>query len=172
MHMSEATEFDRVQQAQYVSTHLLQHAVLLIRLLSREMGGGLTRTEAGVLRSLADGPRRITELAELEGLAQPTTTLLVKRLEEHNLVRRERQTDDQRVVLVWQTDEGAAALEHFRTLAFAALRVHLDALPDAQLNALAAATDALDELVTTLVRESRVREAGLGIATGAAASRA
>ena len=44
--------------------------------------------------TLSDGPRRITELAELEGLAQPTTTILVKQLERQGLVRRERQADD------------------------------------------------------------------------------
>jgi DNA-binding MarR family transcriptional regulator len=155
MHMSPAaTKRDRTEQAQYVSTHLLQHSALLIRLLSKEIDGGITRTEAGVLSSLADGPRRITELAELEGLAQPTTTLLVKRLEEPGLVRRERQTDDQRVVLVWLTDEGATALEDYRALAFAALRVYLDAMPDTQLEALTAATDALGELITTLLSDA------------------
>ena len=59
MHMSPvAIKRDRTEQAQYVSTHLLQHSALLIRLLSKEIDGGLTRTEAGVLSSLADGPRR------------------------------------------------------------------------------------------------------------------
>jgi DNA-binding MarR family transcriptional regulator len=143
---------NRSQQAQYVSTHLLPHAALLIRLLSKEIdGGGLTRTEVGVLRSLSDGPRRITELAELEGLAQPTTTLLVKRLEEQRLVRRERQADDQRVVLVWLTDQGAAAFEDYKARAFAALRVHLDEMPATELNALAAATDGLGELISKLL---------------------
>ena len=40
-----------------------------------------------MLRTLSAGPRRITELAELEGLAQPTMTVLVKRLEERRLGR-------------------------------------------------------------------------------------
>ena len=88
------------------------------------------------------------------GLARPTTTLLVKRLEGPGLVRRERQTHDQRVVLVWLTDEGATALEDYRALAFAALRVYLDALPDTQLNALTTATDALGELNTTLLTDA------------------
>ena len=144
---------DRTEQAQYVSTHLLQHSALLIRLLGKELDGGLTRTECGVLSSLADGPRRITELAELEGLAQPTTTLLVKRLEEQSLVRRERQSDDQRVVLVWLTEAGATALAEFRVRAFAAFRVYLDAMPATQLNGLAAATDALGGLIATLLGE-------------------
>ncbi len=165
MHMASLaaseTERDRTQDAEYVSTHLPPHAALLIRLLSKQMAGdGLTRTEAGILRSLSDGPRRITELAELEGLAQPTTTLLVKRLEEQGFVRRERQVDDQRVVLVWQTDQGAAALEDYKAQVFAALRVFLEAMPDTQLKALATATDALGELVDKLLNDSPERAAG------------
>lgn len=154
------SKHDRSQQTQHVSTHLLSDAALLIRLLSKEMdSGGLTRTEVGVLRSLSGDPLRITELAELEGLAQPTTTLLVKRLEEQNLVRRERQADDQRVVLVWLTDDGAAAFEDYKARAFAALRVYLDAMPETQLDALAAATDALDELIRKLQNDPPERAA-------------
>src|SRR4030088_2794038 len=152
-----ATTRDRTEQPQYVSPRLLQHNALLIRLLSKEIDGGLARTEAGVLSSLADGPRRITELAELEGLAQPTTTLLVKRLEGPGLVRRERQTDDQRVVLVWLTDEGATALADYRALAFAALRVTRAPLPDTQLKALTAVTDALANLISTLLSDAPER---------------
>jgi DNA-binding MarR family transcriptional regulator len=145
------TTRDRSDEAQYVSTHLLPHIGLLLRLLDREIDAELTRTEAGVLRSLSEGPRRITELAELEGLAQPTTTLLVKRLAEQGLVRRERQVDDQRVVLVTLTEAGAEALEDYRALAFAALRVYLDSMTETRLEALRAATDALGDLIATLV---------------------
>jgi DNA-binding MarR family transcriptional regulator len=141
---------DRVERAEHISAHLPSHIGLLTRLLSRELGEGYSVTDARVLSSLSDGPRRITDLAELEGLAQPTTTLLVKRLDEQGLVRRERQTHDQRVVLVWLTDAGETALEDLRALASAGLRGHLDAMPDNQLQALTAATDALAALITTL----------------------
>ena len=72
---------------------------LLTRLLVRQVGGDLSRTEMSLLRTLSDGPRRITELAELEGLAQPTMTILIKQLEQEGLVTRTRQADDGRVVL-------------------------------------------------------------------------
>ena len=100
----------------FVASELLPHAALLTRLVIRQMTGPLTRTEAGMLNTLSDGPRRITELAELEGLAQPTTTLLVKRLEDRGWVAREREPGDGRVVLVRRTDAGAAALDAFRAL--------------------------------------------------------
>src|SRR5579863_10711079 len=99
----------------YVSKQLLPDAALLVRLLAREVGGELSRTEAGLLSTLSGGPRRITELAELEGLAQPTMTSLVKHLEQQGLVRRDRHADDGRVVLVHLTEIGVAALEDYRT---------------------------------------------------------
>jgi DNA-binding MarR family transcriptional regulator len=145
---------DRAEQAQYVSTELLPQVALLTRLLIKQIGGGHSWTEAGLLKSLSDGPRRITELAELEGLAQPTTTLLVKRLEQEGLVRRERQADDQRVVLVSLTAAGMAALEHLRELASVALLAHLETMPDDQLDALTAATDAIAELIAALVNDT------------------
>jgi DNA-binding MarR family transcriptional regulator len=98
-----AARLDRSEQMECISTQLLSHTALLARLLTKQVGHGLSFSEAGVLRVLAGGPRRITEIAELEGFAQPTTTLLVKRLEEQGLVTRARQTDDQRVVLVSPT---------------------------------------------------------------------
>ena len=145
------------QRAEYVSTHLLGRTTLLTRLLARELGGGLSITEAGLLRSLAERPRRITALAEGEGLAQPTTTLLVNRLERQGLVRRERQGHDRRVVLVRLTDEGAAAFEDFRARAVDALRGQLDDLPDEQLEALVVATDALQRLIEALLGDGVIR---------------
>jgi DNA-binding MarR family transcriptional regulator len=141
---------NRDSELDHISTHLLPAASSLARLLTRGAAGDVSRTEGGVLRSLSDGPRRITDLAQLEGLAQPTMTLLVKRLEQQGLVRRERQTDDQRVVLVSLTDAGRRALEHLRSRIRAALRTHLDSLPDERLSVLAAATDALSELAAAL----------------------
>lgn len=150
----------RAESVEHVATNLLAHTALLSRLLAKEvMGGRLTRTEAGALRTLLDGPRRVTELAELEGLAQPTTTLLVKRLEEQGLVTRERHADDQRVVLVRLTDAGSEALEQFRARAHATVRRHLDAMPDEELQALADAMEALEDLIGRLVGDSLERRA-------------
>src|ERR1700730_1493162 len=89
---------DRLHRIHDVSSELLPRAALLTRLLARQLGREFPRTEVGLLNTLSSGPRRITELAELEGLAQPTMTLLVKRLEQRGLVDRQRQADDGRVV--------------------------------------------------------------------------
>jgi len=148
---------ERAEGAEFVSTHLLGRTTLLTRLLAREVGGGLSITEAGLLRSLTERPRRITALADGEGLAQPTTTLLVNRLEREGLVERERQGHDRRVVLVRLTEQGAAALEEFRGRVIDALRGHLDELTHEQVEALVAATDALQGLIDALLGDAVAR---------------
>jgi DNA-binding MarR family transcriptional regulator len=83
-------------------------------------------------------------------------TSLVKGLEQQGLVRRDRQADDGRVVLVHLTDSGAGALEDYRVCVRELLGSYLAAIPDQQVEALAAATDALAQLVA-LLQERRVR---------------
>src|SRR3954452_11190128 len=140
----------RAERVEYVAGHLLGHAALLTRLLVRQVGPDVSRTEAGVLRTLVGAPRRITELAELEGLAQPTMTLLVQRLEQRGWVRRERHADDGRVVLVSLTDAGETTLEGFRAQVLDALRSQLDAMSDEEIAELEAATETLGSLVDAL----------------------
>ena len=150
------TTLTRSDQIDYVSKQLPSAAGLVARLLVRQLGGELSRTEVGLLSTLSSGPRRITDLAELEGLAQPTMTSLVKGLEQQGLVRRDRQADDGRVVLVHLTDSGAGALEDYRARVRELLGSYLAAIPDQQIEALAAATDALAQLVA-LLQEQHVR---------------
>jgi len=150
MESATITTLNRSDQIDYVSQQLPPGAGLLVRLLVRELGSELSRTEVGLLNTLSERPRRITELAEFEGLAQPTMTSLVKALEQQGLVRRDRQADDGRVVLVHLTDSGAAALEDYRARAREMLGRNLAEIPDEQVEALAAATDALAQLVALL----------------------
>jgi DNA-binding MarR family transcriptional regulator len=142
----------RAARTEYVSSQLLPRAALLTRLLVAQMGGAVSRTEAGLLNTLSAGPRRVTELAELEGLAQPTVTLLVKRLEAEGLVRRERAHADGRVVMVVLTPAGEVALDGFRRRAGDVLGEYLQEVSDADIDALAAATDAVQHLVALLQR--------------------
>jgi DNA-binding MarR family transcriptional regulator len=143
-------ETERLGQIEYVSTQLLARAQVLTRLLAKQVNSELSRTEATVLATLRDGPRRITELAECEGLAQPTTTLLVKRLEELGFVRRERQADDGRVVLVFLEPAGRQALEDYRAQFMALLRADLATTTNEQIEALVIATEALESLIDLL----------------------
>ena len=140
----------RSEQIDYVSSELLPRAALLTRLLVRQLGGELSRTEVGLLKTLALGPRRITELAELEGLAQPTITILIRRLEDRGLVTRTRQSGDGRAVLVTVTESGHLALELYRGRLRAVLGEHLAEITDEQVEALATATETLGHLVDVL----------------------
>jgi DNA-binding MarR family transcriptional regulator len=140
----------RAERVDYVADHLLLHAGVLTRLLIKQARSEITRSEGGVLFTLSRGPRRITELAELEGLAQPTVTVLVKGLEQRGWVKRDRLADDGRVVLLSLTRAGMAALEDFRARVSAALRVDMDEMSDQQIAALETATEVLGTLVDVL----------------------
>ena len=133
-----------------VAHTLIPRAAQAMRLLQRRARNTMSRSEAGLLVALLDGPRRITELAEAEGHAQPTTTLLVKRLEERGHVARERDPGDGRAVLVSLTPQGATALDEFRARYRAVMRDQLGAMSDEQIAALLAAAEALDTLNHTL----------------------
>jgi DNA-binding MarR family transcriptional regulator len=146
----------RSAQIDYVASELVPRAALLTRLLLKQVDAELSRTELGLLRTLSDGPRRITELAELEGLAQPTTTILIKQLEREGLVQRERRSDDGRVVLVDLTESGRVALEAYRGRVRETIGEYLAEISDEQVDQLAAATETLAQLVT-LLQEQPIR---------------
>lgn len=148
-----ATDSHRAEAIDIVATSLLARASQLTRLLLRAGGRELSRTEAGLLRTLLDGPRRVTELAETEALAQPTVTQVVDRLERRGFVRRGRSADDGRVVLVSVSDAGREQLAATQTQYRALLRGAMDGLEDAEVIELAAATETLGRLIETLQRD-------------------
>lgn len=146
-----SAETEREQQVDYIAEHLAPRAAILVRLLVRQVRSSeISRTEMEVLSILREGPRRITELTDLEGIAQPTMTLLVRRLQERRWVKREGLPGDGRVVLVSLTDAGAAAQLRFRAQFLAAMRTDLQGLSDQQLQALSAATETLSSFVDDL----------------------
>jgi DNA-binding MarR family transcriptional regulator len=143
-----SSQAERAQQLDYIAEHLLTRSAILVRLLVKQVRSReISRTEMEVLSILGEGPRRITELAELEGVAQPTMTLLVRRLEEQGWTQREGLPDDGRVVMISLTEAGSAAQQRFRAQFLAAMRADLQELSDEQLQALSAATETLDSFV-------------------------
>jgi DNA-binding MarR family transcriptional regulator len=142
---------DRADAIDLVASNLLGRAARLTRLLMRSGVHEISRTEVGVLATLSDGPRRITQLAMTEALAQPTVTQLIDKLEGRELVSRSRSEEDGRVVLVEITTAGAAALEGVRTLIRANMREALVDLPDAELTELAHAADTMGSLIEKLL---------------------
>ena len=148
--MTAALDTNRGEAIDTIAGGLVPAASRLTRVLLRRAPQRISRSEAGLLSSLGGGPRRITELADLEGHAQPTMTLLVKRLEERGWVARRRDPADRRGVLVSLTDAGTAALDDVRAAYRTVLRDHLTAMSDAQIAALLTATEALDTLLHSL----------------------
>lgn len=145
------TSSKRAEQLDYIAEHLLTRSAILVRLLVKQVRSReISRTELQVLATLSEGPRRITELADLEGVAQPTMTLLVKRLEDNGWTQREGLPGDGRVVMISLTEAGSAALRKFRAQFLAAMRTDLQELSDEQLKALSAATETLDSFVNDL----------------------
>jgi DNA-binding MarR family transcriptional regulator len=146
-----SSQAERSEQLDYIAEHLLTRSAILVRLLVKQVRSReVSRTEMQVLSILSEGPRRITELAELEGVAQPTMTLLVKRLEEQGWSQREGLPGDGRVVMISLTAAGAAAQQKFRAQFLAAMTSDLEELSDQELQALSAATETLSSFVDGL----------------------
>jgi DNA-binding MarR family transcriptional regulator len=149
-----APETSRAVAIDLVATTMLTRASRLTRLLLRAGDRTLSRTEAGLLSTLVDGPRRITELAESEALAQPTVTQLVDKLEQRKLVVRSRSADDGRVVLVSISRQGRDQLAAVRAQTRALMRATVEELSDDELTQLVAASETLGRLIDTLQQRS------------------
>ena len=133
-----------------IAEALPQRATALSRFFLANTGIQVSRTEVGVLRSLFERPRRITELAACEGVTQPAITMLVTRLEERGWVMRGPDPDDGRAVLVTITSDGEEIFEHLRAEYRALLHEEMATLPDDDVAALARAVEILDCLIERL----------------------
>ena len=142
---------DRAEAIDLVASTLLGRAARLTRLVMRSGAHKLSRTEVGVLATLSEGPRRITQLALTEALAQPTVTQLVDKLEGRGLVARARSGEDARVVMVEVTPAGTEVFEEVRGEIHANMREALADLPDDELIDLAHASETLGGLIETLL---------------------
>lgn len=107
----------------------------------------LSSSALSVLALLRRGPRRVTELATTEQIAQPSMTALVNRLEERGLVDRTQGARDARAVLVCLSAQGRRVLEERTHLRVSGLRARLDAVSPENRLALADAIPALDALI-------------------------
>jgi DNA-binding MarR family transcriptional regulator len=132
---------------------LVEQASVLTRVVFAKLDVPLSRSEASVLARLEAGPQRITALAELDGLAQPTVTLMVKRLARAGLVGRQQSPADGRVVLVSLTAEGRKALSLVRVRYRQRLRNCLADLSTEDAEALEPASRAIAALIERLQRE-------------------
>jgi DNA-binding MarR family transcriptional regulator len=137
----------RSRQLDELAAALPQRASALTRIFFARTKTRLSRTEVGLLAALSTRPRRITELAAMEGITQPAVTQLVNRLERRGWVARRADARDARAVLVAVTAAGQAALEGVRAEYRALLHDEMASLDDEEVETLAAAVDILDRLI-------------------------
>src|ERR1700689_1910671 len=117
--------------------------VALYGLLSgvvRRVPRDMSLTAASIMSTLErTGPRRITDLAIVQGVTQPSMTVLVKSSERSGLVERQLDRSNKRVTLVTLTDLGVANVEDRRRQAVKAFGQLIEKLPRAEVSALIAA---------------------------------
>ena len=145
----------RGTQRDEIAGALQQRASALSKLFLSRASLPVSRTEASVLSTLAEHPRRITDLAAREHVTQPGITLLVNRLEERGWVERQADPADRRVVMVALTDEGREALGRLRAEFRALLHEEMATLPDDDVDTLARAIEILDGLLERLNAQQR-----------------
>ena len=114
---------------------------------SRVATGELTLAQLSILLTLIDrGPIRMTELASLERVRTPTTTVAIRRLEKLGLVQRSRDPSDLRAVLVDITSRGLAVHDESLANRRAALAAMLSKLTPQELDTLTQALAPLERL--------------------------
>jgi DNA-binding MarR family transcriptional regulator len=107
----------------------------------------LSLTAAATLLTLRrSGPARLTDLALVEGVSQPSMTALVGRLADSGLVQRGTDPADRRAVLIALTPAGADLLDRRREARATRLAGPLAGLTDDDVRAITAALPALGRL--------------------------
>ena len=126
----------------------------------------ISLTAASTLSTLdRTGARRLTDLAVIEGVTQPSMSVLVTGLEQAGLAERRPDPADKRVVLVTLTDAGADYIHSRRRAGAATFADLIDKLPPDEAAALAAAVPAMNRL-REIDSDRRAAAAGLTPAAG------
>jgi DNA-binding MarR family transcriptional regulator len=119
----------------------------LVTAAVRRWDRDMSLTSASTLATLDQtGPRRITDLAVVEGVAQPSMTVLVSALERSGLVERRADPVDRRVTLVTLTAAGAGYLRRRRRAGAEGFDQLINKLPPDEAETLRAAMTALAHL--------------------------
>jgi len=107
-----------------------------MRYLRHWPGGRISLIHINVISVLeADGPQPMRALAEALDVSQASATGIVDRMEQRGLVERQRDEEDRRIVRVVLTDEGRKLVEGVARERQDHMRILLDDLTDAELQA-------------------------------------
>src|SRR5947209_17155854 len=108
---------------------LSEDLLALARMLRTRRQADMTPQQFWLLRHLRrTGPLSIGELANALGITTGSATMACKRLEKADLVARQRQADDERVVQVALTEHGCAQIDLWRQSKVEAVTRLLDVL--------------------------------------------
>lgn len=110
---------------------------------SAALGYGIVSALATVQR---EGPLRPGDLSRLEVVTKPTMTRILTELEQRGFIEREADPTDGRAFMVSITPAGAAAVEEARSQRTGIVADLIHDLPDADLDAIAGALDALERV--------------------------
>ena len=133
-----------------IAARLRLSATRLARRLRQESGAGLTSSQLSALAVIErHGPLTLGAVAEHEGVAPPSITRVVGRLEADGLVVRHTDPDDRRVARVTVSGRGAALLAGSRRRKTAWLTSRIAGLDPDGHRRLAAALAVLDGLATS-----------------------
>jgi DNA-binding MarR family transcriptional regulator len=147
MEMSSSEHFDVAADLGEAVSRLQAH-------VRRELaGGGASLAQGRTLITLSrEGAQRLTTLAAMEQVTQPTMSVLVNRMEVAGLVTRASSPEDGRTVLVSITDLGRAQVEELQRRRAQILAAPLARLDPDELAALHAALPALARLVDLVTK--------------------
>ena len=118
------------------------------------MAAGLTPTRISVLLTVVrEGPIRLSELADSEGIDATQLSRAIAHLLETGLVERSADQGDRRAAWVKPTPAGTRLAQRIRRERTDALNLALDELPDDARDLIEAAVPALEQLSEQLKRE-------------------
>ena len=116
----------------------------------------MSLAQARSLATLRDsGPQRVTDLAAIERVTQPTMSALVTRMERAGWVERGADEVDRRAVVVRLSATGRRVLEEITATRARVLQGYLEALPAAERATVAAAVPVLKKIISSARQGSR-----------------
>src|SRR5207248_3102734 len=139
------------QEALNVADRLHSAAIHLLRHLRRtDPMTGVSAAQLSALSVLMGGPRTIGEMAAAEQVQPPTMSRLLREMERADLIARERDAGDQRVVWITSTRTGQQVLRRGRELRISALARAIATLEERERRALLAGLGVIDKLLKSL----------------------
>jgi DNA-binding MarR family transcriptional regulator len=136
------------QDVQELAEELGGFAQRLQELLRRELlSAECTITQARALATLKrEGPKRLTDLATLQHVSQPSMSMLVARMESRGLVQRQAEPNLPRTTRIAITPTGRALLDDLVARRAYVIRWRLEQLSDSERADLMTALPALSRL--------------------------